>query len=118
MKKYLLAIGIICMALTAQAQNRREADLLRKALNKGIPDTSRVHTLIKIADEYCSRGALDSASIYLRPARETAKKYHLSRVQNEINILSARIYCSRYAKQDPKKLFLPLIDSCQKSGDK
>ena len=120
--KSIMAVALILMGLAVQAQSRRELDSLRKAVTKQVTDTGRVDAYLKVGEAYLddqyNTNLTDSGDLYLRRARELNKKHYVAAFQNRINLLSAKVYMGRNPRQDPKKLFFPLIDDCQKAADK
>jgi two-component sensor histidine kinase len=106
------------LATYTQAQDKREADSLRRVLNNTKTDTGRIHVLIDISDYYHDNNDLTNTGIYLRKADLLNKKWHNVGFQNQINLYFASIYCAQNPDHDAKTIFLPLIADCRKSGDK
>jgi len=125
MKRLLFTPAMFFLLISAYGQeiSRHHADSLLQSLNKGRADTARINALLKLAEfnilkseEY--KKELDSAEFYLAQAQKLNEHYHITKFQNNINILSADILCTRNHGKDARTIFIPVIYACKKSGDK
>src|SRR5688572_15437363 len=108
----------IFMILSARAQVT--PDVLIQ-LSESKPDTSRIRILIQVGYYYYYKRGLasrpDSMEFYLRQAQQLNGRFHIVDFKNQINILYALLYCVQHPDADPKVVFLPIIDTCKKTGD-
>jgi len=123
MKRLIALLMFIFMtgSLMAQATSSESTKLLLQ-LSKSKPDSNQILTLIKLVDYYAYAtdvpNNLDSADFYLAQALKLNKDCRVTKFQNNINILSADIFCTRKHGKDARTIFIPVINACKKSGDK
>src|SRR5258705_12702873 len=122
MKKTIafLISSFIILSVRTQVTSK-EADSIFLQLAKSKPDSNRVGIFIQLAKYYFGEVSLanhmDSVEFYLKQARRQNQGSHSINFQNQINILSAKHYCAQHPGEDAKKVFLPVIDTCKKTGD-
>ena len=123
MKKYLAALGLICMLVPAIAQNWHEADSLRRALNNSNQDTARVNTFLRLAEfEIFKPGEfkkdLDSAAIYIDQAKNVYKKVNSAEVYGHIILAESYLASERGQKDQGKALVKKAISILSRGTDK
>jgi len=123
MKKCISFIVFIFLLLPGRPQSSKPGDLvpLLSKLAQSKPDTSRIGIFIRIAETYFYKVRLpdrmDSVVFYLKKAQQLNKAFHIAKFQNNINLLFAQHRSELYPSEDPRMLFLPIIDACKKTGD-
>ena len=123
MKKIIPFILAVFMVLTGTSQViTNDMSPVFTELAKSKPDSTRVRIYIQLANYYFSRirliNRLDSVEFYLKQARQLNETVQVARFQNQINILSAIHYSTKHPSEDPRLTFIPIIDTCKKTGDK
>jgi len=123
MKKVIAFILFIFLLLPARSQsNATDPSQLFLQLEQSKPDTSRIGIFIRIAGYYFTKmrliNRMDSVEFYLKKARQLNEDFHVATLQNKINILSAKHYSVLHPAEDARIVFIPVIDTCKKTGDK
>ena len=122
MKKYIIIVLFIFIHLQSWPQVNDNLPQLLVQLSQSKPDTSRIRIYIDLAEYYFYRirlrNRMDSVKLYLRNAEQLNKSFNMANFQNKINFLYARREYALNPSEDPKVIFLPVIDTCKKYGDK
>lgn len=116
--KWVATMSLLFFCLITNAQVKHTRDSLHSALKKGMSDTSRIYTLITLADSYESSRIRDSATIYIDQARELNKKYQVLKFRHLIDIISLATICSLNPKMDYTPRFQPILEDCRRTNDK
>jgi two-component sensor histidine kinase len=94
--------------------------MTRLAFSK--PDTQRINIFIGLAASYVvpgrAPGRTDSAASYLKKARDLNEVFQIPAFRDKIDMISAYLHCLLFSSDDPRTAFLPVIDTCRKTGDK
>lgn len=85
------------------------------------PDTQRINIFIGLAASYVvpgrAPGRADSAAFYLKKARDLNRVFQIPALRDKIDVITAYLHCLLFSSDDPRTAFLPVIDSCRKTGD-
>jgi two-component sensor histidine kinase len=123
MKKFITFLLFVSTMLPGWPQvNTADPNQLFTQLARSKPDTVRIRIYIDLAEYYFNRmrlrNRMDSVKLYLRNAEQLNASFNVASFKNKINLLYARREYALNPSQDPKTIFLPLIDTCKKYGDK
>jgi two-component sensor histidine kinase len=85
-------------------------------------DSQRINLYIKLAACYVATGRckdqMDSVKIYLDKARVLNSVSRVPSFENRIQLIFALRHSLLFEAEDSRKIFLPIINSCQKTFDK
>jgi two-component sensor histidine kinase len=123
MKNCLFLVLFIAIGRQARSQvNPADIPLLRIQFAQSKPDTQRINICINLAASYNLEGStpnrMDSAAFYLKKARQLNDSIGNQALRNRISLVSALYQWYFISSDDSKSLFLPVIDSCHRTGDK
>ena len=123
MRKSIIIILLTALVLPSMAQNWRQADSLRKALERTGTDTARINTLLRLAEfEIFKPGEfkkdLDSAAVYLEQAKRISKNIQSTDISGHIVLTEAQLAKERSQKPQGKALNERAIEILSKGTDK
>jgi two-component system, sensor histidine kinase PdtaS len=127
MLKFMKKCSIIILFIFIHAMGRSQgipADIpqLMIRMEQSKPDTQLINICIQLAGCYIVPGRsvyrIDSAARYLKMARKLNDVFKIPALQNRIDLFSAILHCILFSSDDPGTVFLPVVDSCKKTGDK
>lgn len=123
MKKYIIFVLFVFVCTGSQAQTSDKLHELVTKLTQSKPDTARIRLSIDLAEYYHGYmmrvpTRMDSMAFYLKKAEDLNKKFRDVKLQNRINLWTAIRQYTLNSATDARDLFIPVIDTCKKTGDK
>ncbi|SEO33662.1 Two-component sensor histidine kinase, contains HisKA and HATPase domains [Mucilaginibacter gossypiicola] len=120
--KVLVFSLFMFIAKVIHAQKTEETPEHELSRLKTMPaDTTRIATLIDLAEAYeympFKTSRTDTIDMFLKEARSLNAKFKINKFGDRIDILAAQTAYDRDQDLDLKKLFLPIVNRCKRSGD-
>lgn len=109
MSKSLITLLLVLASLSSFAQQWREVDSLRSALQKSATDTGRINTLLRLAESQIlkpgeRKADLDSGALYLEAAKKMAPGVPSSEITGHLLLVEAYLWNERGQRQESQVL--------------